>query len=140
MDGNIYVCPVCSCGMEAPTQAAGGIICPKCGSTINTQYLKPQASISAQQPKNSLCAIWSLVLGLLSIFCCGPLTSIPAIICGHIGLSNIKNSNGTLGGKGMCIAGIILGWVGILLAILSILFFAFAAPLLEKYVPNSCSV
>jgi len=39
---------------------------------------------------------------------CSCLTAIPGLICGIVGLINIKNSNGQLKGSGMAIAGIVL--------------------------------
>jgi len=56
-------------------------------------------------------AIWSFVLSLLSFLCFGPLTGIPAIICGHISVSNINQSQGTLTGKGLAIAGLVIGYL-----------------------------
>ena len=56
-------------------------------------------------------ATWSLVLGLLSIFCLGMLAGIPAIVCGHNAISNI-NKNPFLRGRGSAIAGLILGYLG----------------------------
>ena len=55
-------------------------------------------------------AIWALVLGLLSLLCCG-LCSIPAIICGAIAIG--RANRGEAGGKGMAIAGLVLGIVGV---------------------------
>jgi len=66
--------------------------------------------------KTSGLAIASLVLGILSMLLCG-LTWIPAVICGHMSLSRIKKSFGTLSGKGMAIAGLVTGYVSILLFI-----------------------
>jgi hypothetical protein len=63
------------------------------------------------QPKTSVLAIWSLVLGILSIMCLG-LPGIPAVICGHIALSKIKKSGGTETGGGLAIAGLITGYFG----------------------------
>ncbi len=60
--------------------------------------------------KTSGLAITALVLGLLSLFTVG-LTSLPAIICGHIALSQIKKSAGVVLGKGMAIAGLIMGYL-----------------------------
>jgi hypothetical protein len=66
--------------------------------------------------KNEPLSIWSLVLGIISIVGCflgGFLAGIPAVICGHIGLSRIKRQP-SLGGRGMAIAGLITGYLGIL--------------------------
>ena len=56
-------------------------------------------------------AVWSFVLSLLSLLCLGPLTGIPAIICGHVSYSNIKKSQGTLTGGGLAIAGLVMGYI-----------------------------
>jgi competence protein ComGC len=69
------------------------------------------------QTKTSALAIWSLVLGVLSlvliIVCIGPIFAIPAIICGHIACSRIKRSGGQLAGKGLAIAGFVTGYVSL---------------------------
>lgn len=62
--------------------------------------------------KTSALAIWSLVLGILSLLCFSFLTGIPAIICGHMGRTKIRQSNGTLGGDGLALTGLILGYAG----------------------------
>jgi hypothetical protein len=71
-------------------------------------------------PKTSALAIWSLVLGILSLFCFSIFTAIPGVICGHKALSRIKRSSGSLAGQGLAIAGLVTGYVGILLAIVAI--------------------
>jgi peptidyl-prolyl cis-trans isomerase B (cyclophilin B) len=49
-----------------------------------------------------------LVCGCLSLLC-GIFASIPAIILGHMGLSEIKK-NPTIQGRGMALAGVIMGY------------------------------
>lgn len=75
-------------------------------------------------------AIWSLVLGLLSFILLG-LTSIPAVICGHIALGQIKRSAGALGGGGLAIAGLITGYLMTAVFILATLA-GLAAPMIIK--------
>jgi len=65
-------------------------------------------------------AIWSLVLGILSLFCLWIVGSIPAIILGALAISNINKSGGVLGGKGLALTGIITGSVGILSGLVSV--------------------
>lgn len=68
-------------------------------------------------------AIWALVLGCVSIVCWG-LASIPAIILGHMGLNETKK-NPALKGRGMALAGMILGYIfTVLLAVYFIFVFA----------------
>jgi len=59
-------------------------------------------------------AVASLVLGILF---CGVVTAILAVIFGNVALGRIQDSNGTEKGRGLAIAGIVLGWVGIALLI-----------------------
>lgn len=69
------------------------------------------------QPKTSALAIWSLVLGILSLACFTIFAAIPGVICGHKALSKIKHSGGALTGQGMAIAGLVTGYLGIVWAI-----------------------
>ena len=88
------------------------------------------------QKKTAGIAITSLVLGILSlltIWLCGlgVLCAIPAVICGHIGYSRVKKSAGTLAGRGLAMAGLIMGYlsIGLLVAIVPIsLLAAIAVP------------
>jgi Domain of unknown function (DUF4190) len=56
-------------------------------------------------------AIASLVTGLCFWFCVVP--GIVAIVLGHLALESIEDSGGAKSGRGMAIAGIVLGWVGL---------------------------
>jgi hypothetical protein len=62
-------------------------------------------------------AIASLVLGIVWIYWIG---SILALVFGYMAKSQIDASNGTQSGRGMAIAGIVLGWVGVGVLILLI--------------------
>lgn len=55
-------------------------------------------------------AIASMVLGIFGFFLCG-ITSIPAIICGHLALSQIRHSPNLMAGKGMAVVGLCLGYL-----------------------------
>jgi len=71
--------------------------------------------------KTSSLAIWSLGLGIsgvvLLVVCIGPLLAIPAVICGHLAYSRVKRSAGALKGQGMALAGLIMGYVSLGLAL-----------------------
>jgi hypothetical protein len=62
-------------------------------------------------------AIASFVLGLVGIFVFPLVGSILALIFGYIGRNEIDRSAGTQTGRGLAIAGIVLGWVGVALAV-----------------------
>jgi len=63
-----------------------------------------------QTRRNNGLAVASMVLGILWLYWIG---SLLALIFGYVAKSQIDNSGGTQGGRGMAIAGIVLGWVGI---------------------------
>jgi hypothetical protein len=61
-------------------------------------------------------AIWSLVLSLLGVcgFCCTPvvITGIAGVVCGHLALSKI-GARPELQGRGLAMAGLIIGYCAI---------------------------
>jgi hypothetical protein len=61
-------------------------------------------------PSTSGMAIASLVLGIIWIYWIG---SILALVFGYIARRKIDRNPSLLGGRGMAIAGIVLGWVGV---------------------------
>jgi len=63
--------------------------------------------------KTSARAVWSLVLGVLGMTCLWLLGSIPAILLGILAVKGIDRSGGTLQGRGLGIAGIVTGSLGI---------------------------
>jgi hypothetical protein len=65
-------------------------------------------------------AIWSLVLAVLFFVGGWLFAAVPAVICGHIAWSKIRKSRGTLGGKGIATAGLILGYIGLVLGVMGI--------------------
>ncbi|MCC6696402.1 MAG: DUF4190 domain-containing protein [Candidatus Hydrogenedentes bacterium] len=72
------------------------------------------------QPASSL-AIASLVLGIGSYLCLGPLLSIPGIITGHMAMPRTRIGRSTHGGGGLAIAGLVLSYVNICLTLLVLL-------------------
>ena len=90
----------------------------------------PPLQTTPVQPKNCGLAIWSLMLGILSLTCFWLLTAIPAVICGHMAYSRIRRSAGVLSGEGLAIGGLITGYIAIALSI-------FVLPLLAAIaIPN----
>lgn len=72
---------------------------------------------------NSALAIASMVCGIVSILMCyvHAVAAIPAVICGHMALKKIRESEYPMAGRGMAIAGLVTGYLGLLiqLAIIS---------------------
>jgi Domain of unknown function (DUF4190)/Protein of unknown function (DUF2510) len=64
----------------------------------------------AVQTKTNGFAVASLVLGILWVWWIG---SILALIFGYVGKNQIDQSRGRQGGRGMAVAGIVLGWIGV---------------------------
>jgi Domain of unknown function (DUF4190) len=62
-------------------------------------------------------AVASLVLGILWIYGVG---AILALVFGYVSKRQIDQSNGTQSGRGLAIAGIVLGWIGVAGAVLAI--------------------
>jgi len=66
-------------------------------------------------------AIWSLILGILGLLCPMLIPAIVAVVLGHKALGQIRRSDGSLGGGGLAIGGLVTGYIGILLGIFCVL-------------------
>ena len=95
-----------------------------------TQTVQPLPS----PPPRKTCglAIASLVLGIVSVpmmCCCGAglVAAILAIVFGHLAIGQIRRSEGRLDGKGMAVAGLVVGYASVALQILVIIFFVASA-------------
>src|SRR5437762_13862162 len=80
----------------------------------------PAPPVSQPVLHSAPAAIWSLVLAILSFTCGWLFTAIPAVICGHVARSKIRKSGGALGGKGIATAGLILGYIALVLGVMGI--------------------
>ena len=79
----------------------------------------PYAPGMAQATSTNGLAIASMVLGILWIWWIG---SILALVFGYVAKGQIDRSAGRQGGRGMAIAGIVLGWIGVAFLALFIVF------------------
>ena len=70
----------------------------------------PAAFYPPASPQTSGTAVASMILGLLGPLL-GGLPSLPAVICGHASLSQIKQSKGRLNGRGLAITGLVSGYL-----------------------------
>jgi Domain of unknown function (DUF4190) len=93
-------CPHCTGAIQDDA-----LVCPLCKTSLT--------GMPAPPPGASGKAIGSLVCGLLSVLILPFFASIPAVILGHISLSEIKKSAGRLQGKGMAIAGLVMGYLSV---------------------------
>ncbi|WP_375003178.1 DUF4190 domain-containing protein [Aeromicrobium sp. CTD01-1L150] len=64
-------------------------------------------------PQTNKKALWSMILGIVGLLCCGILLGIPAIILSVIGKREIAESGGRQTGGGMATAGLILGIIAV---------------------------
>lgn len=67
-------------------------------------------------------AIWSLVLGILSCTCLSVFAGVPAIFCGHASL-RLQARDPLLRGKPMAVAGMSLGYISVLIALVAVFWF-----------------
>lgn len=92
---------------------------PASGSGVFvTPAAQPQMAATPQG--TSGLAIASLIFGIL-VFLTFGLAGLPAVILGHMGLSRIKKSGGALKGRGMAIAGLVMGYLGFGLTFIAVL-------------------
>lgn len=88
---------------------------------VNSQFM----SSSAPFGQNQTLPMVSLVLGVFSIilFCCfgGIPLGIGAVVTGYLGMSNADKSPQTYGGRGLAIAGIVVGAISLVGSILWLL-------------------
>jgi Domain of unknown function (DUF4190)/Uncharacterised protein family UPF0547 len=92
------VCPECSESIKADA-----LVCHHCGYDYRTGGRPVVAKTNGM-------AIASLVLGIVWVYWVG---SILALVFGYMAKKQIDESGGTQSGRGMAVAGIVLGWVGV---------------------------
>ena len=93
-----------------------------------TDNRTPGASQAGAQTGTNGKAIAALVLGILWLCWIG---SILALVFGYSAKNEIDESGGAQQGRGMAIAGIVLGWVGVGALLLYLLLWALGAATLE---------
>ena len=125
-----------NCGMANPDS---GQFCSKCGQPLPAVGATrttpgptpvPGGSFAAPPPvagyaPTSGKAIASLVCGIFTFFLPA---SIAAIILGHMSLSEIRKSAGRIGGQGIAITGLVLGYLGIVIIPFILIVAAIAIP------------
>ena len=89
-------------------------------SVYGAPYYPMPGAVPMPVPTTNGLAIASLVLGIACL--CTGLCAIPAVICGHIALAQINRSGGMEQGRGMAIAGLVIGYVFLAFFVLYIAF------------------
>jgi type IV pilus assembly protein PilA len=103
------------CAAEIPE---GSQFCRKCGARMNVTPPPPPAASTPPtsplppgvEPPTSGKAIGSLIAGIFFLFLPA---SIVAVILGHLSISEINKSAARIKGKGLAVAGLVLGYMGI---------------------------
>jgi hypothetical protein len=90
------------------------------------QAPQQQTPWGAPPPPNSGKATASLVLSICGLLVCPLILSVLGLVFGYQARGEIDRSNGAVGGRGLATAGIVIGWVGIVVAILFIALIAAA--------------
>jgi hypothetical protein len=106
---------------------AGEKFCRVCGRAVSggSPGVPSAGAVASGPPETSGKAITSLICSLLFFI---PLAFIAAIVFGHMGLSEIKKSTGRLKGKGLAIAGLVLGYVWVVFISIILIVAAIAIP------------
>ncbi len=109
-------CPLCGEEIQA-----AALVCKHCGAQASsTGWVHPSSRATMQPTSTNGFAIASLVLGILWLYWVG---SVLALVFGYVALGSIKRSGDTEKGKGLAIAGVVLGWIGVA-TLLIVIFFA----------------
>lgn len=74
------------------------------------------------QPQTNGMAIASLVSGILGLTFVFGIGAVLALVFGYVARGQIKRSQGQQTGSGLAIAGIVMGWIGVVITILFIAF------------------
>jgi hypothetical protein len=91
-----------------------------------TPSVLPHEPSSYAVPTQCGLAIASMICGIVCLLTCyvHGIAAIPAVICGHMALKKIRESDVPMAGRGMAIAGLVTGYLGLLLQIAMLVFLA----------------
>jgi len=84
---------------------------------VSQQWSSPHSAV----PESSGTATGSLIAGILSFIVCPIVLSIVAIILGNQAKEEIRASGGRIAGEGSAQAGIVLGWISIVVFAITLL-------------------
>lgn len=126
-----------TCSRCAASVQEGVSFCPSCGNGLSG-IPAPIARLSPLSPANPATytgpqetsgkATASLICGILAYLILPFLAAIPAIILGHLALSDIKKTAGRLKGNGLAIAGMVMGYAQVVFLPVILIIAAIAIP------------
>ena len=82
---------------------------------IKASEWQPPPPPNYAHPENKNLATASMIVGILSMACLGPVPAIVAIVLGAVALSQIKKNPGRVGGRQSAIVGIVTGSLGLVI-------------------------
>jgi hypothetical protein len=104
--------------LSQPYDVAPPAVVPQ---AVAPQWVAPSnAPASDAGPPNSTAAVVSLVFGILTWVMLPVIGPIVAVVAGHMARAEIRRSNGQIGGGGMALAGLVLGYLQLALFVLAI--------------------
>ena len=143
--GEVSAADLCWCAGWPQWRRVGEVFPSSVGAV--PPLLPPEQQLRAAvapvgKPTRSGLAVVSLICGICTIllFPLFFLFMIPAIVCGHVAQSRIKQAKGALAGGGMALAGLIMGYSGLVVAPMMVgLAVAVAVPAFQKVRVSSIS-
>jgi type II secretory pathway pseudopilin PulG len=115
-------------GVAPPPMAANNPAQPLPQYQAPVQPASPWLNVPPQSQQNDGKAVGSLISGILAFTIAPLIAAIPAVVLGHMALSNIKKSAGRLKGEGMAVAGLVLGYLNLAAIPLILIIAAIAIP------------
>jgi type IV pilus assembly protein PilA len=120
-----------TCSKCGVTLADNSRFCANCGSSL-LEVQSPASATPVPPPdpapvvaeETSGKAVASLILGIINVF---PLCVV-AIVLGHVALSQIGKSAGRLKGRGLAVAGLVMGYLGLVAIPFILIIAAIAIP------------
>lgn len=109
------------CREVRPDLFGGTPIPPLLTPAQRRQIQQASPEIGGPPPLDAV-SLLSLIFGVLGILCI-QLFSLPAVVCGHIGLKRANEAPGNSTNKGFAIAGIITGYLGLAILLVIIIFY-----------------
>jgi len=116
--------------LEVLSVATSAPVVPAAPPPVPQPIFKAQPTAVHQpvQTASSSLPGWSLGLGIAS-FLCGIFAGLPAVICGHKSLGKMKRGEVSDSGRGMAIAGLIMGYISVAMTVIMIpIMIAIAVP------------
>jgi len=108
-------CPNCD-----TENAEGNTVCQSCGASLISPASQPPAQAIMRPTPTSGLATASLIFGILGLTLLPTLGSIVAVILGYMAKSEIDSSARQLEGSSLATAGLVLGYIGLGLALLGL--------------------